>query len=161
FEWLDEAHLFRPAQDLFVAVVPSRFGGTYIVFPTLQPFAEPPPLPSVGLSAEDAAAILGADANRAIYEEPDPALREGSARFGRTSIACPPLRPCAEPPPLPSVGLSAEDAAAILGADANRAIYEEPDPVLREGSARFRLSFRYRVRVEGIASSFSLGAFGI
>ena len=109
FEALDEAHLFQPERDLVGALGgptgTSRFGGTYVAFPTLRPFAEPPPLPSLGLSADD--------------------------------------------------------AAAILGADANRAIYEEPDPVLREGSARFRLNFRYRVRVEGVASSFSLGAFGI
>lgn len=105
FEWLDEAKLFQPARDMFGAADAARFGGTYVVFPTLRPFAEPPPLPSVGLSAGD--------------------------------------------------------VAAVLGTDANFAIYEEPDPVLREGSARFRLNFRYRVQVEGPASSFNLGAFGI
>ncbi|HEX7120526.1 MAG TPA: hypothetical protein VF212_17170 [Longimicrobiales bacterium] len=105
-EALDEAQLFQPGQE--VLGDPSgaaRFGGTYIVFPTLQPFAEPPPLPSVGLSAAD--------------------------------------------------------VLAALGADANREIYDEPDPVLREGSTRFRLNFEYRVRVDGLVSSFNLGALGI
>src|SRR5690606_12137348 len=62
FEALDEAHLFQPERDLVGALggptSTARFGGTYVVFPTLRPFAEPPPLPSLGLSADDAAAIL-------------------------------------------------------------------------------------------------------
>ncbi|HEX6940539.1 MAG TPA: hypothetical protein VF158_14075 [Longimicrobiales bacterium] len=106
FEAVDEAQLFQPGRELLGdAGGAGRFGGTFLVFPTLQPFAEPPPLPSVGLSAAD--------------------------------------------------------ALAALGADANREIYEEPDPVLREGSARFRLNFEYRVRVDGLVSSFDLGALGI
>ena len=31
----------------------------------------------------------------------------------------------------------------------------------REGAGRFRLNFSYRVQVEGVVSSFSLGQFGI
>ena len=87
----------------------------------------------------------------------------GSASGGSVdrTLIFPTLQPFAEPPPLPSVPLSAAEALAVLGADANRTIYEEPDPVLREGGARFRLSLAYRVRVEGLALSFNLGAFGI
>lgn len=89
---MDESRLFSPGSD-----------GTYLVFPTLAPFAEPPP----------------------------------------------------------AGGRTAAEAAAILGSDANPAIYDADDPVLRHASARFRLSVRYRVRVDGGASSISLGAFGI
>lgn len=91
-EVVDESRLFSPGSD-----------GTYLVFPTLAPFAEPPP----------------------------------------------------------AGGRTAAEAAAILGSDANPAIYDADDPILRHASARFRLSVRYRVRVDGGASSISLGAFGI
>ena len=33
---------------------------------------------------------------------------------------------------------------------------DDPDPVLREGGTRYRLNFTYRVRVEGLVSSFNL-----
>lgn len=52
--------------------------GTYLVFPTLRPFADPPPTPD--LTAEEADAALGAEANHRIYEERDPDLRS-VARF--------------------------------------------------------------------------------
>jgi hypothetical protein len=84
-----------------------------------------------------------------------------ATRFAGTFVVFPTLRPFASPPPVPSAGLTADEAAAVLGADANPAIYEDPDPVAREAAARFRLNFAYRVRLEGLVSSFSLGAFGI
>ncbi len=102
---IDASHIYQPGRDAFGGTADARIGGTYIVFPTLRPFAEPPPVPSAGLSAED--------------------------------------------------------ARAVLGADANAAIYDNPDPVIRENASRFRLSFKYRVRIEGLVSSFNLGAFGI
>lgn len=103
---VDGAQIYQPARDDFGGQQQgSRIGGTYIVFPTLQPFLEPAPVPSENLSAVE--------------------------------------------------------VAAILGLDANRVIYENPDPVLRDGGARFRLNFTYRVRVEGLVSSFNLGQFGI
>ncbi len=101
---MDLAHLFRPGAEL-KTVGQAALRGTFIVFPTLQPFARPPPVPAEGLSAAE--------------------------------------------------------AAAVLGGDANPAIYEQPDPVVRRGSSRFRLNFRYRVQLEGLLSSFNLGAFGI
>ena len=78
-----------------------------------------------------------------------------------TFIVFPTLRPFAEPPPLPSLGLSAEDTREILGADENSKIYETVDPVERENSGLFRLTIPFRIRSEGVISSFSLGALGI
>lgn len=100
---LDRARLYQPAQGAFQRQPP--VSGTFIVFPTLRPFLEPPPLPSLGLS----------DA----------------------------------------------DTRAILGADANRRIYETLDPFERENAGLFRLTMSYRVRSEGVVSTFSLGALGI
>lgn len=105
-ERLDAARIFRPA-DLETGLLGAagRFGGTYIVFPTLAPFAEPPPLASEALDADE--------------------------------------------------------TRAALGADANPAIYDHPDPVYRRSAGRFRLNIEYRVRTDGMVSSFDLGAFGI
>lgn len=85
----------------------------------------------------------------------------GSDALRGTFVIFPTLEPFGRPPPVPSEGMSALEAAAALGTDANPAIYEERDPVIRKGSSRFRLNFRYRVRLEGLLSSFNLGAFGI
>ena len=78
-----------------------------------------------------------------------------------TFVVFPTLRPFAEPPPLPSLGLSEVATAQILGDDANPRIYDEEDPFERDNAGRFRLSMAYRLRSEGLISSFSLGAFGI
>ncbi len=101
---VDLAHLFRPGAD-FDALGPSGLRGTFLIFPTLEPFGRPPPVPSEGLSALE--------------------------------------------------------AGLVLGSDANPAIYEAVDPVVRRSSSRFRLNFRYQVQLEGLLSSFNLGAFGI
>ncbi|MGH7504218.1 MAG: cell surface protein SprA, partial [Longimicrobiales bacterium] len=85
----------------------------------------------------------------------------GGARINGTFVIFPTLQPFLEPPPVPSASLSAEEARAVLGGDANNDIYTNPDPVLRDGGTRFRLNFTYRVRVEGLVSSFNLGQFGI
>jgi cell surface protein SprA len=78
-----------------------------------------------------------------------------------TFVVFPTLRPFAEPPPVPSLGLDETVTEAILGDDANRRIYFEEDPFERDNSGRFRLTHSYRIRSEGLISSFSLGAFGI
>jgi hypothetical protein len=83
------------------------------------------------------------------------------ARIGGTYIVFPTLRPFALPPAVPSAGLSAEDTRQILAQDSNAVIYEHVDPVTRSGGGRFRLTFQYKVRSDGIQSSFNLGAFGI
>ncbi|MEX2465371.1 MAG: hypothetical protein WD995_00590, partial [Gemmatimonadota bacterium] len=78
-----------------------------------------------------------------------------------TFVVFPTLRPFAEPPPLPSLGLSEIATASILAEDANPRIYEEEDPFERENAGRFRLTIAYRLQSTGVISSFSLGAFGI
>jgi len=78
-----------------------------------------------------------------------------------TFIVFPTLRPFAEPPPVPSLGLDQGSTASILGDDANPRIYYEEDPFERDNSGRFRLTVAYRLQSEGLISSFSLGAFGI
>jgi len=100
---VDPAFIYRPAQDFFQEQPP--LSGTFIVFPTLRPFAAPPPVPSLALSAEE--------------------TRE------------------------------------ILGSDANPVIYESVDPVERENAGLYRLTIPFRIREEGVISSFSLGALGI
>ena len=83
------------------------------------------------------------------------------ARIGGTFVVFPTLQPFLDPPPVPSADLTAEEARAVLAGDANATIYTNADPVIRDGGARFRLNFGYRVRVEGLVTSFNLGQFGI
>lgn len=78
-----------------------------------------------------------------------------------TFVFFPTLRPFAVPPPVPSLGLTEEETARILGDDANLRIYEEEDPYERDNAGLFRLNLAYRIRSEGVISSFSLGALGI
>ena len=46
--------------------------GTFIVFPTLEPFAAPAPLRSLPVDTLEAHRILGANRNERIYRDPDP-----------------------------------------------------------------------------------------
>jgi hypothetical protein len=78
-----------------------------------------------------------------------------------TYLILPTLRPFLEPAPIPSEGLTAGDLAALLGPDANRRIYEEPDPFERRAAGLYRLSASVRIRSAGVGASFPLGAFGI
>ncbi|HUF75469.1 MAG TPA: cell surface protein SprA, partial [Longimicrobiales bacterium] len=78
-----------------------------------------------------------------------------------TFVIFPTLRPFAEPPPVPSLNLTETATAQILGDDANPRIYFEEDPFERDNAGRFRLTLMYRLRSQGVISSFSLGAFGI
>jgi hypothetical protein len=78
----------RERVDLTAFLQPEAFGpegaglaGTFLVFPTLRPFLEPPPVPSEGLDAEASRAILGADANRRIYLAEDPLDRQGGGLY--------------------------------------------------------------------------------
>ncbi|MEJ2186958.1 MAG: hypothetical protein P8Z36_13590, partial [Gemmatimonadota bacterium] len=84
-----------------------------------------------------------------------------SDSFRGTFVLFPTLEPFGRPPPVPSEGLTADQNAALLGQDANTDIYDVLDPVERQSSARFRLNFQYRVRTEGLASTFNLGGLGI
>jgi hypothetical protein len=87
------------------------------------------------------------------FQEPPP--------VNGTFIVFPTLRPFAEPPPVPSLNLTAAETKEILGSDANEKIYEAVDPVERENAGLYRLTIPYRIRSEGVISSFSLGALGI
>lgn len=78
-----------------------------------------------------------------------------------TFIIFPTLRPFAEPPPIHSLGLSAEETSEILAGDANPEIYDAVDPYERENAGLYWLTIPFRVRSEGLVSSFSLGALGI
>lgn len=78
FEAVDRSVLFQPASVTFGE---SRVGGTFLVFPTLQPFLEPPPVPSEGLSAAETRALLGEDVNRRIYESGDPLERRSGGLY--------------------------------------------------------------------------------
>lgn len=81
-----------------------------------------------------------------------------STNITGTYLVFPTLRPFADPPP--TRNLSAVEADAALGDDANHRIYEERDPDLR-ATARFRMVVSYRVRTDGLLSEFSLNAFGV
>ncbi|NNM33477.1 MAG: hypothetical protein HKO53_10450, partial [Gemmatimonadetes bacterium] len=76
-------------------------------------------------------------------------------------LVFPTLRPFAAPPPVPAAGLSEAEAAAVLGADSNTVIYEDPDPLERTGGGLYRLTLDYTVRSRGLASTFSLGGLGV
>ncbi len=78
-----------------------------------------------------------------------------------TFLVFPSLRPFLEPGPVPSLGLSAADAQALLGQDANDRIYTAEDPFDRRNGGLFRLNIPFRVRSEGVISTFSLGALGV
>lgn len=95
-----------------------------------------------------------------VYEPAGEVFQEQPAVQG-TFIVFPTLRPFAEPPPLPFLGLSEQDTRVLLGDDANPAIYEESDPFERDNAGRFRITIPFRVRSRGVISSFSLGALGI
>ncbi len=76
---VDESVIYSPA-DESVGDRP-QVPGTYLVFPTLRPFATPPPLPSLGLDAAETAMLLGDFANPAIYDEADPLERRSAGLF--------------------------------------------------------------------------------
>ena len=76
---VDESHLFRPALYSFEDQPP--VSGTFIVFPSLEPFAAPAPVRSVRMDTTEARQILGSNRNERIYRDPDPFERENGAVF--------------------------------------------------------------------------------
>jgi hypothetical protein len=96
-----------------------------------------------------------------IYQPAREAFGGVGTPIGGTFVVFPTLRPFAEPAPSASARLSAAELAAALDRDANFAIYDDPDPVNRSAAGRFRLNFDYSVKVDGLITSFSLGAFGM
>ena len=79
---LDRAFVYKPAEDAFEDQPP--VSGTFIVFPTLEPFKTPPPVPSLGLTVEETAEIFAADANARIYDAVDPFDRENGGLYRLT-----------------------------------------------------------------------------
>ena len=76
---LDQSQIYRPAQDSFEDQPP--VSGTFIVFPTLEPFADPAPLRSLPVDSAEVRRILGANRNERIYRETDPFERENGGVF--------------------------------------------------------------------------------
>ena len=95
-----------------------------------------------------------------LYRATDEFLQEQPIVPG-VFVVFPTLRPFESPPPVPVLGLTAEQAAQILGADGNPTIYEAEDPFLRESGGLYRLNIPFELRSRGVISSFSLGALGI
>lgn len=74
---IDAIRVYRPNSESVDSVVP----GVFVVFPTLHPFAEPPPSPPLGNSAAAAARVLGAAGAPAIYDGVDDRARREGKRF--------------------------------------------------------------------------------
>jgi hypothetical protein len=74
---VDAARLFRPGDG----TAESALHGVWLVFPTLEPFARPPPLRARGLDDAGARALLGEAANPELYLAADDRSRRGAARF--------------------------------------------------------------------------------
>ncbi len=76
---IDPSQIYRPALESFEEQPPVT--GTFVVFPTLEPFARPPPLDTHGIGADEATRTLGANRNRRIYHDPDPFERDNGGVF--------------------------------------------------------------------------------
>ncbi len=123
-----------------------------------SPFARRIPLLRLfGLDEESPTDVLD---RRALFQ-PARELPEVRGAVSGTFLVFPTLRPFLEPPPVPSEGLDAETARAILGLDANRRIYEASDPFERRAASLYRLNFDVRTRSAGVTTVVALGAFGI
>ena len=76
---IDPSQIYRPALDSFEDQPP--VSGTFIVFPTLEPFADPAPVRSPHIDSLEARRILGDNRNERIYRDPDPFERENGGVF--------------------------------------------------------------------------------
>ncbi|MFQ5530153.1 MAG: cell surface protein SprA, partial [Gemmatimonadota bacterium] len=70
---VDDARIWRPATSGGLGVVT----GSYLVFPTLQPFLDPPPILSLGAPFP----LASSDQNADIYQEPIDLIRASSFRY--------------------------------------------------------------------------------
>ncbi|MEX1256598.1 MAG: hypothetical protein WEG36_03160 [Gemmatimonadota bacterium] len=77
-ERVDRAAIFRPAEE---EVAGAGLQGTFLFFPTLRPFLDPPSVPSEGLSADETQAILADDVNEQIYLAEDPFERDAGGLY--------------------------------------------------------------------------------
>jgi len=123
-----------------------------------SPFARRIPLLRLfGLDEESPADELD---RRALFQ-PALELPDYQGSVSGTFLVFPTLRPFLEPPPVPSEGLDAEGARAVLGTDTNQRIYEGEDPFERQAASLYRLNVEVRTRSSGVTSAVALGAFGI
>lgn len=76
---LDASHVYRPALESFEDQPP--LPGSFIVFPTLEPFAKPAPLGSLEIDSLEVQRILGENRNDRIYRADDPYEREYGGVF--------------------------------------------------------------------------------
>jgi hypothetical protein len=172
----DRARLFRPADEVLQPVV----GGVFLVFPTLRPFAEPPPLRSLGLSAAETAAALGEAANPALYEAWDHRDRAAAARFRLGFRYRSRGDPAASAVMLGAIGIREGSERVYLGsrllqrgAD-YQIVYETgqlellaPPSILGGGAGELRVTFEQLplfasapTRVAGLSATLPLGAGG-
>ncbi|RMH12594.1 MAG: hypothetical protein D6701_13305, partial [Gemmatimonadetes bacterium] len=79
---VDRSHIYRPAEEFFEDR--PAVEGVFLVFPTLRPFLDPPPVRSLDLTAEQVADVLGADRNAAIYDADDPFDRDAGGLYRLT-----------------------------------------------------------------------------
>ena len=63
----------------------ARPGGTYVVFPTLEPFKRPPPLRNTGALSGQPFPLQPGDVNSAIYDESNDLVRRISRQTARRS----------------------------------------------------------------------------
>ncbi len=76
---VDASAIFTPAAETVVGQPPVQ--GSFLVFPTLRPFAQPPANRARGLTGAQTSAILGSAANPTIYDDPDPFERRTGGLF--------------------------------------------------------------------------------
>ena len=76
---LDASHVYRPALESFEDQPP--LPGSFIVFPTLEPFAKPAPLGSLEIDSLEVQRLLGENRNDRIYRADDPYEREYARGF--------------------------------------------------------------------------------
>ena len=85
---LDAAQVFQPAREALS--ITNQIGGTYIILPTLRPFASPAPVPSARLSADDLRAALGRSPRRLSSGHTD--AGPGRRRLRRSRLYATPTR---------------------------------------------------------------------
>lgn len=81
---VDASAIFTPGSASVLDQPPVL--GTFLIFPTLRPFAQPPPIRSLSIGREEAVSILGGAANTTIYENPDPFERRTGGLFQLTFV---------------------------------------------------------------------------
>lgn len=127
---VDGSAIFTPGSESILAQPPVL--GTFLVFPTLRPFAEPPPIRSLNIDREEALSVLAGAANRTIYENPDPFERRTGGLFQLSFVY--------------TVETAPEDDALNLGAFA-----------IRDGSERLFLDNRPLIRGVDYLIDYDIG----